>query len=75
MRLRPTKVKKRMDGLDIVFFQLKSGKARPPTKNDRRRLQQAIKIIRIGYDYADYRRNKVLFNWEPEEFLQSVKLV
>jgi len=74
IRLRPTKIKKKMDKLQIVLFQLKAGSAREPTLNQRRRLEEAVKMIEIGYDYIRYKNGKVKFRWEPEEFLNKIRL-
>lgn len=74
LRLKRTKIKKRYDVLQIVLFQLKSGDAQDPDEEDRRRLQRAVRYVRIGEDYADFKAGKVSFWWEPDVGLRKITL-
>jgi len=52
------------------LFQIKGGYAKFPNEKQRRRLQRAVNKIKVGYDYAIYKKGKPIdFLWDPAEFL------
>ena len=74
IKLRPTRLTKYKDNLEIVFFDAKSGSARDPGPIERRRLQNAVKNLRVGYNYVTYRNGVVEFRWKSDEYLRKIKL-
>src|SRR5205809_461398 len=69
-RLLPRGRRRLKDLIELLLLDAKSGSARSPNTQSRRRLQQAMRNHRIGYAYVSYRKGKVNYEFLPEEAVE-----